>query len=183
MSHDAPSDDDECCSICLDPLRAKHCTTLHGCAHRFHSDCVVVALQHNRACPLCRYAPSLEDPSAAETSPPASPVIPHREHRIRSMIMRARHGSLSEALRASVQRYRTLGSELRDARASMRTIDREVRTVRRAYVEDLQKVARVHRRASHTANRRWWASRHALDAIEAEREELGNIIAIEAVAT
>lgn len=48
-------DDDECCSICLEPL-AERATAVTVCNHRFHTWCLCSAAQQSSECPLCRTA-------------------------------------------------------------------------------------------------------------------------------
>ena len=85
---DGASDEEDRCAICLDPLTAQPTETLDGCAHRFHSACIVRSLQRNSACPLCRFRPdtstSDDDESVAPTeapsanSEPSAALVPRR---------------------------------------------------------------------------------------------------------
>ena len=61
-----PEDDDATCVICLSklPRCEQHC--LVGCGHAFHAACIIPALQHNRSCPICRYAPPVCEVSSDE---------------------------------------------------------------------------------------------------------------------
>jgi len=46
------------CGICLDPLHNKDTVCLKACPHKFHSECIQQALEHNGTtvfkCPICR---------------------------------------------------------------------------------------------------------------------------------
>ena len=43
----------ETCAICLDPLGSKPEAHTY-CGHRFHAQCLVDSLQHDKRCPTCR---------------------------------------------------------------------------------------------------------------------------------
>lgn len=175
------------CTICLESLDAEHTTTLSGCGHAFHSACIVVALQHNRACPLCRYVPAAkaDDSDSEDDAGPTQEhpeVVARRRRAIRSSIMRVRHGSASDEAVAAAERYRALNRRLPAIRASWRSLDREVRVEHRALRDDVQKLIRVRRRHAAALHRRWWRCRAHLDETEAERREVGDVLAAEALA-
>lgn len=50
--------EDDSCPICLDQIQNG---VALSCKHRFCSGCIVKALQRDRRCPLCRFAPELDD--------------------------------------------------------------------------------------------------------------------------
>ena len=177
--------DDEQCAICLADLDSEHTTSLSGCGHAFHSDCIVRALQHNRACPLCRYKPAPVDEStgnneATTTLAEDQQRMLQRNRAIRSALMRVRHGSASATTQTAAQEYRSLADSIRDTRSLLRTLDRTVRTQRRAYTIDLTKVVRHHRQTARPVARRWWACQTRLADLERERRQLGDVLAQEA---
>ena len=173
----------ECCSICLDPLENEHETSLSGCGHAFHSRCIVVALQHNRSCPLCRYAPDLQtEESEHETSPPVSPAAADRRRRgIRSTLMRVRHGSASDTAVWASGQYRSLGDRLQLSRTAYRSVDRELSSERRCMRNDIEKVIRRRKRQIAPLYRRWWQRRIEMERVESERQQVGDLLASEAL--
>ena len=184
-SPDETPDEPACCSSRLGPPDSAHTTTLSGCGHAFHSGCIVVALQHNRACPLCRYVPP-GDQEESDDEQDADPVREHpevverRRRAIRSSMMRVRHGSASDEAVAAAGRYRSLGERLPVLRASWRFLEREVRSEHRGLREEVQKLIRRRRRLAMALHRRWWRCREQLDETEQERRRLGDVLAAEA---
>ena len=55
------------CSICLEPLTKDSNITKTACGHTFHANCLLKASQRTSACPLCR-APLFEHESNEEVN-------------------------------------------------------------------------------------------------------------------
>lgn len=166
------------CAICLGDLSDEHTTRLSGCGHTFHSSCVVVALQHNRACPLCRYQPDMDESSDDESE--VSHVDVRRRRRIQSTLMRARHGSASQAVQQVARRYRSLAEALRSAQSSFRTVNRDSQAQFRRCRLEVNKVVQSYRRRTQPLHRRWEVCRRRLEEVQEERRELGNVLEAEA---
>lgn len=113
------------CTICQGYLdcEGQHTCTLAGCGHRFHSECIVHALQYNRACPNCRYAPSNEvnniDDDAETEEAVDEEAYAEQQRRaqrrmsaIRSTLARARFGRVAPEVHKIIKRYRSFGTKV-----------------------------------------------------------------------
>ncbi|KAH9627427.1 hypothetical protein KSS87_012077 [Heliosperma pusillum] len=57
---------DDACSICLDPFCESEPSTLTGCKHEFHLQCILEWCQRSSQCPMCWQPISLKDPTSQE---------------------------------------------------------------------------------------------------------------------
>ena len=177
-------EEEDRCAICLVSLSSEPTCSLTGCGHSFHSSCIVASLQHNRACPLCRYAPSSPG-SDGESGPddashPPPPVrSEERERAIRSSMGRARYGSAPSPVRLAAGEYRETGARLRSARSALATTSREIQKRRRALNSEYLRLIRRHGRAGMPIHRRWFADRERVESLEAQRRSLGDVLAME----
>ena len=110
----------EICTVCQGYLDVEGETTctLGGCGHRFHANCIVHALQYNRACPNCRYAPSTAVDNVDRTTPEdeeeedveareaARALARRRTLAIRSTLARARFGRVAPEIQKAIKQYR-----------------------------------------------------------------------------
>ena len=153
---------DTCC-ICLTDIdvanNPQSVVTLSGCNHAFHGACIAHALQHDRRCPLCRYAPvAVADDGTDETSDDDEDynlflqeraAVRHdevmRRRRLTSVMARVRRGNtpahinrLADRYRAERQRVLHVNSKLRDAQCAYTECFRE-------YRNDQMEVVRTHR--------------------------------------
>jgi hypothetical protein len=51
---------DEKCSICRSLMDGTSQDFKLGCSHRFHTECIIDSLRHNRECPICRDTGGIE---------------------------------------------------------------------------------------------------------------------------
>ena len=58
---EATIDDDDKCTICLEPMDVEASKVTLRCGHVFHGTCIVDALRRNSSCPLCRDTPRDDD--------------------------------------------------------------------------------------------------------------------------
>lgn len=172
-------DDEECCAICLCSLDSEHTTSLTGCGHTFHSDCIVPALQRNRACPLCRFEPG-DESETEEEEEQAVEQNALRNRAIRSSLMRVNHGSASATAQRAAGRYRVVREALAATQTAFRVANREAGTRRRECNTEIDQIIRKHRRESQPLRRRWWACKLRLDNLEVQKRSLGDVLATEA---
>ncbi|KAL3616036.1 hypothetical protein CASFOL_040330 [Castilleja foliolosa] len=57
---------DDACSICLEAFCDSDPSTVTGCKHEFHLQCILEWCQRSSQCPMCWQAISLKDPSSQE---------------------------------------------------------------------------------------------------------------------
>ncbi|KAJ0266542.1 E3 ubiquitin-protein ligase RHF2A [Hirschfeldia incana] len=57
---------DDACSICLEPFCDSDPSTLTGCKHEFHLQCILEWCQRSSQCPMCWQSISLKDPTGQE---------------------------------------------------------------------------------------------------------------------
>ncbi|KAK3001209.1 hypothetical protein RJ639_021861 [Escallonia herrerae] len=57
---------DDACSICLEAFCESDPSTVTGCKHEFHLQCILEWCQRSSQCPMCWQAISLKDPSSQE---------------------------------------------------------------------------------------------------------------------
>ncbi|KAL8129989.1 hypothetical protein V2J09_019144 [Rumex salicifolius] len=57
---------DDACSICLDDFCESNPSTVTGCKHEFHLQCVLEWCQRSSQCPMCWQPISLKDPTGQE---------------------------------------------------------------------------------------------------------------------
>ncbi|MCD7457931.1 hypothetical protein HAX54_036585 [Datura stramonium] len=57
---------DDACSICLEPFSDSDPSTVTGCKHEFHLQCILEWCQRSSQCPMCWQPLSLKDPNSQE---------------------------------------------------------------------------------------------------------------------
>ncbi|CAA6662831.1 unnamed protein product [Spirodela intermedia] len=57
---------DDACSICLEAFSDSDPSTVTGCKHEFHLQCILEWCQRSSQCPMCWQAISLKDPTSQE---------------------------------------------------------------------------------------------------------------------
>ena len=191
-SLDNESKECERCSICLEEMQevkvgdnSQHVICLSGCGHRFHTKCIVYALQHNSAFPLCRYRPNNADSesSSASSSPVSSPINRERNvrraHAIRSSLLRSRHGTATLTAQSAAEEYRMLGQAVRITRLAFRSADREAKMARRSFQNRYADMLRAHLRDTRPLRRRWIYFRSRLDDLEDRHRTAADLLAAE----
>lgn len=175
------------CSICLEALGSRPVTTLSGCGHAFHADCVCHALQHTRGtCPLCRYQPEAPTPDF-DLSPPVSPQRfaersewhAQRGRAIRSCLLRVRHATASDVARRAAGNYRTLRDAISSEKKRLRDLRKRSDAQHRAHREEYVKLMRRVRQATTPLRRQWMACESKIEGLEARHRSLGDLLAKE----
>ena len=159
MSVSQEETEQETCCICLGEIDNDSQSTiqLSGCNHAFHGTCIAHALQHDRRCPLCRYAPAANDGSDDTSDDDEDDRVfmqeqaavrrdeQMRRRRLMSVMARVRRGNtpapvnrLAAQYRAERQRVLQVNSKLRDAQCVYTECFRE-------YRNDHMEVVRAHR--------------------------------------
>ena len=208
VSADA-ADHEEVCAICQESLcggeggRAT-CVSLMGCKHQFHSQCIVYALQFDKRCPLCRFAPQgHEDNDATTTSDEEDEqrTMSAEEERIAAQRsrrrMRAIHKTIASTRSSFLRRSHKSKDEdcnLRQAREAVRAYDRLKQNIstlqkrRATLVRDGNEYRREHNRKvrkimsdanqyARTEALRWNCLNERLEAQEQKLEDVGNELA------
>ncbi|KAG0478038.1 hypothetical protein HPP92_012757 [Vanilla planifolia] len=57
---------DDACSICLEPFCDSNPSTVTGCKHEFHLQCILEWCQRSSQCPMCLQPISLKDTDSQE---------------------------------------------------------------------------------------------------------------------
>ena len=189
---DTNDTNDDVCAICLETLSTQHCETLVGCGHRFHSACIVPALQHNRACPMCRYCPespsedfvdfNFADDNEAELAS-FQEWLHQQQHAItrafRSSISRARRGTASASITSLARQYRRIGPEVQRSARECKEARRELDRVFRAQRAVMRTMARDHEHESRALRRRVVHSDRRHRALLVRRADLRDALAME----
>ena len=190
-SSDSSYSDDaaEACTVCqgyLDVEGEPTCA-LGGCGHRFHANCIVHALQYNRACPNCRYAPSTavdnidpDDDSEeedAEAREAAHARARRRTSAIRSTLARARFGRVAPEIQKAIKQYRAftgkVAAVVTQRAHTMRTRSKCKQAFRGVFEREYKRYEREDRRICTQLR----AINGKLQCVQAQKESLGDLLA------
>lgn len=187
---------DDACVICMEPLQSANAQRLDGCGHAFHVTCIISALQHNRECPLCRYAPRRDDPDYGDSSassedgaddPEASEALEalrvrrrRRGSAIRSTLARSRHGSASPAAAMAARTYRSTLEGMREEDRNLTQLRREVRDYNRGCADAFARLSRERRRIGRGLTTRWAACCRRIRRLRSRHERVADALAREA---
>lgn len=207
VSADA-ADDEEVCAICQESLcggeggRAT-CVSLMGCKHQFHSQCIVYALQFDKRCPLCRFAPQGHEENDATTTSDEDEqrTMSAEEERIAAQRSRKRMRAIQKTIastRSSFLRRSHRGKDedcnLRQAREAIKAYDRLKQNIstlqkrRATLVRDGNEYRKEHNRKvrkimsdanqyARTEALRWNCLNERLEAQEQKLEDVGDELA------
>lgn len=177
------NDTDDNCVICMEPLTSDHSSSLDYCGHRFHSRCIIPALQRNPCCPLCRRRPPTAEPPSPTPSDSTrddnDTAVRDRRRAIASSLRRSRNASASSALRRAAAQYRTLRDAIQIANKLFRRVHREAVAVRNAHQREYAQVLRRHARESRRAQQQWIDARFNLEDLQDKHRVAGDILAQE----
>ena len=203
---DPSSTDDECssdsCSSCSDAA-AEICTvcqgyldvegettcTLGGCGHRFHANCIVHALQYNRACPNCRYAPSTavdnvdpddsedEEEEDVEAREAAQALARRRTSAIRSTLARARFGRVAPEIQKAIKQYRAFTGKVAAAVTERAHTMRTRRKCKQAFRGVFEREYKRYEREDRRICTQLRAINGKLQCAQAQKESLGDLLA------
>lgn len=197
--HTAPSSSDEAppsdeiCTICQYPLDAA-AERLSGCHHRFHARCIIAALQHNRACPNCRYAPEAPGegaaPRDAADTDGTDDEAPRggashgdaarraaRARAIRSTIVRDRHGTASARVHMSLRTYRDLAVRIGAKRRELAAASRRLRAARTRLRCAFRVIVREYHRTKRSVDTSARRLTNEMHLMESRRASLGDALA------
>lgn len=188
----APEPVPDTCAICLDPMEDSS-IALEGCGHRFHARCIVPALQHCRACPLCRYAPRLPDPDYGTPAPSEEPSeasdddsadarqwLARRRRAIWATMARVRRGTATPRAAAAATAYRVATRESMRVRKEQSRVRRESRSATQAYARQISRVLADHRRTTTQIRHNWARCSTHMQRLSTRILKLGDQLAADA---